>query len=341
MKKFIFLAAAATMLFAACNKTEVVYDNDPQEISFLAVNRAATKAPVAGTTFLTEDNMRVSAYLAAAPGNDANVGEYFTNILFAGNNESPKELWVGGQYWPLFKSTINFLAITETGGKVDNTTVSFGSTAYAKAALANNNAFEQNDLMYAVGQGSTDGSGNYNPVPMTFYHALAWINFAFKSNIEGVITVKSVELTAKYNGVLALTFADYDKTTAPTAPGAEWLDANNDENRAQLVPNADHNAQMDEVTLAALADYTPYGGGLMVVPGDFDDRKFVITYDVKSVDANGNMVNKTFTYTYPVAQNWKMAKKYTYNINITLDEIEIAPVVNDWTPESATVVDLK
>lgn len=340
MKKFIFLAAAATMLFAACNKTEVVYSGEPQEIAMYAVSKVATKAPVAGTAFNTEDNMRVSAYLAAAPGNDANVGEYFKNIKFTDTGA----YWTGGQYWPLFKSTINFMAVTETGGKVDNTTVAFGSTAYAEATLAANNAFAQNDLMYAVGQGSTDGTGNYNAVPMKFHHALSWVNFAFKSNLDGVITVKSVELTAKYNGVLALTFADYNTTTtlaADAKPAAEWLAANLEDNKAQLVPNADHNAQMAAVTLSSAATYAPYGGGLMVVPGNFADRKFVITYDVKSVDAEGNPVNKEFTYTYPVAQEWEMAKKYTYNINITLDEIEIDPSVEAWDPQAATEVELK
>ena len=47
MKRFFFLAVAATAMLAACNKTEVVYNNDPQEIAFNAVNKTAVKAPVA------------------------------------------------------------------------------------------------------------------------------------------------------------------------------------------------------------------------------------------------------------------------------------------------------
>ena len=63
MKKFFFLAVAATAMLAACNKTEIVPTSDPQEISFVAVNKVATKAPVDGITFLTGDNMDVVAYL--------------------------------------------------------------------------------------------------------------------------------------------------------------------------------------------------------------------------------------------------------------------------------------
>ena len=59
MKKFFFMAAAATALFAACNKTEVVYTDGPQEIAMFAVSNTATKAPVEGTVY-PDDNMQVS-----------------------------------------------------------------------------------------------------------------------------------------------------------------------------------------------------------------------------------------------------------------------------------------
>ena len=336
MKRFFFLAVAATAMFAACNKTEVVPTYDAQEIAVFAVNKVATKSPVSGDNFLAADEMRVSAYLAAAPGNESNVGEYFSNIKFADSNTDG--LWTGGQYWPLFGSTLNFLAVTEKGGNVDNTTVSFGSTAYAEASLTGNNVFNQNDLMYAIGKGTTNGAGNYAAVDMIFRHSLAWVNFAFKSNIANVITVKSIALTAKYNGVLALSFPEYNRVEAFTnaALTATWPEAYLDDNKVQLVPSAGYDAAMTSVTLST-DSFEVYGGGLMVVPGAFAGRQFVITYDILSVDANGNDVNKEFTYTYPVSQNWEMGKKYTYNINITLDEIEVDPEVADWTPETVTV----
>ena len=60
MKKFYFLAVAATAMLAACNKTEIVPTGDAQEISFVAVNKVATKVPVDGTTFQNYDNMVAS-----------------------------------------------------------------------------------------------------------------------------------------------------------------------------------------------------------------------------------------------------------------------------------------
>ena len=38
MKRFFFLAVAATAMLVACNKTEIVPTGDAQEISFVAVN---------------------------------------------------------------------------------------------------------------------------------------------------------------------------------------------------------------------------------------------------------------------------------------------------------------
>lgn len=346
MKRFLFFAASAIALFASCQKTVVNYQTDPQEIALFAVNKTVTKAPVQGTVFLTDDNMRVSAYLSKADDNESNIGEYFSNILYQGNNASPNEYWVGGQYWPLFNSTINFLAITEIGGSVDNTDVAFGSTAYAEASLSNNNAYSQNDLMFAVGQGVTNGNGTYSAVGMQFKHALSWINFAFKSNIADVITVNSVELTAKYNGVLAVSFNEYNSAVPLTenAVSANWLTANLDENRVQKVPKVDYTGEQGDVVLPASISTDPfaaYGGGLLVVPGNFDSRQFVINYKVKMKDSEGNPADKTFKYTYPVNNEWGMGKKYTYNINITLDEIEVNPSVTDWASEDALDVPLK
>ena len=64
MKKVLCFAAAAMAIFASCQKTEVVYSNDgPQEIALFAVNKTATKTPVDGGSFSSNDNMAVAAYI--------------------------------------------------------------------------------------------------------------------------------------------------------------------------------------------------------------------------------------------------------------------------------------
>ena len=126
MKRFFFLAVAATCLLASCNKTEIVPTGDLQEISFMAVNKTATKTPVSDNKFLDVDNMAVAAYIV-----EGATGDFFNYTLF--EKETGATYWTGqpARYWPLTTSTINFLAVTESGGGVDNTSVSFGDSNYA------------------------------------------------------------------------------------------------------------------------------------------------------------------------------------------------------------------
>ena len=333
MKKFFFLAVAATMTFAACNKTEVVYDEGPQEIAFSAVNKVATKTPVDGTDFLTDDNMQVAAYIVegTTPAN------FFGKTLF---QHSSDKIWSGApaRYWPLTTSTINFLAVTEKGGKVDNTEVTFATENYASGAtvaLANNAGYDQNDLMFAAGQGKHVQGGAYNAVDMKFKHALSWINFQVKnsdatSTTEGkqyTVVVNSISLNAAaYNGTLTLTNTNYNsKNTADVSTDnvtASWISAGTVEK--VLVPNVAGTANAATVTLTV--DNQLFGNGLLVIPGKAGS--FTINYTLHQSDGTAN----TFDYTYnlPENTNWEMAKKYFYNINITLREIEIAPTITDW-----------
>ena len=87
MKKFLFFAASAIALFASCQKTEINYQNGPQEIALFAVNKTVTKAPVVGDDYLISDDMQVTAYLAkvdeATDDLDNSTGYYFSDVTFA------------------------------------------------------------------------------------------------------------------------------------------------------------------------------------------------------------------------------------------------------------------
>ena len=76
MKKFFFCAAAAIVALASCSKTQVVYNDAPQEIGFKAVTGAITKAvqPTENEGF--NQDMGVIAY------NTVGLSEYFTNAQF-------------------------------------------------------------------------------------------------------------------------------------------------------------------------------------------------------------------------------------------------------------------
>lgn len=332
MKKFFFLAVAATAMLAACNKTEIVPTGDAQEISFVAVNKVATKVPVTGNQFLDNDNMAVAAYIVdgTTPAN------FFGYTFF--EKEAGATYWTGqpARYWPLTTSTINFLAVTEKGGNVDNTTVKFDETSQASGAvvtLAGNATTDQNDLMYAAGTGTHTMGNKYDAVSMVFKHALAWINFQIKTstpayNVEEkqgcTIRVNSITLnSAVVDGTLTLENSQC-MTNVANETGkviATWATGN----KVNLaVPRADGTTTADGVTLTG--DYQLFGNGLLVVPNGYA-KSFTINYTLTQSDNTANTYN--YEYTLP-AGTWEMAKKYFYNINITLSEIEVDPIITDW-----------
>lgn len=326
MKRFFFFAIAASALLAACNKTEAVYNEAPQEIALTAVSNVATKTPVDGTDFEEGDNMQVAAYLvdgATAAGN------FFNGTIF---NKTSDRIWSGApaRYWPITTSTINFLAVTETGGGVDNTDITFDATNFASKAtveLSNNNQWDQNDLMYAAGTQTHNEGAAYNSVPMVFKHALSWINFTLATNEHNAtVVVNSITLNkAAYNGELTLTNDQYNQNVVNTtaAVDASWDPVTTD---AMLVPNADGDGAADPVTLTTGEQL--FGNGLLVIP-DGGAESFTINYTLTQEDGTA----LTYNYTHLLTPNWEMAKKYFYNITISLTEILIEPSVTDWGEE--------
>ena len=319
MKKVLCFAAAAMTLFASCQKTEIVYNNDgPQEISFFAVNKVATKAPIDGAVFPTTDKMNVAAYLAAG---GSSVGNYFGKTVFSNSGT----YWTGSRYWPITASTINFLAVSEPQTDSPITSITFDASAGAKGAtieISGNNT-KQYDLMYAVGQGKCEPA-IYPKVNMQFRHALTWLFFTVKSNVAGVVTVNSITVNnTACDGTLTIdnssnyaATADVNSTTATI--GASWASGTKNSNEVVGTPT--------ECTAAS----TQYDfGSLLVLPTASESKSFTINYTLK----NGSD-ETTFNYTYSFTSDWKMSSKYTYNITIGLTAIEISPSVIPWTEET-------
>lgn len=338
MKRFFFLAVAATAMLAACNKTEIVPTGDAQEISFVAVNKVATKVPVDGTTFLTGDNMDVVAHLAAGDG--ATAGTYFKETLFT--NVSGTNTWAGKRYWPLSDATINFLAVTNTGGgvggHVENTFNSTNPAYEVVSALTGNEDANQTDLMFAAGQGTHTQGGAYNAVPMVFKHALSWINFRVKTGNglttdDPTIVINSITLNnAAVNGTLTVTNANFAATSNTCVTNnltTDWSSVSY--SNMKLIETG---IVTDDATdaLQLTDEFAVFGGnGILVVPSN--QTSFTINYTITQPDATPN----TFNYTYNLAGNkWEMAKKYVYYITMTLSEIKIAPEVASWGEPECT-----
>ena len=337
------MAVAATAMLAACEKTDIIPAGDAQEISFVAVNQTSTKVPVDKTTFLGGDNMAVAAYIvngAEKPGN------FFNYTLFS--KRADDNTWSGNpaRYWPLTTSTINFLAVTETGGGVDNTEVKFNSDNYASGAevvLKDNCVYNQNDLMFAAGQGTHTQGSVYANVNMAFKHALAWINFTVKTATPAAgattgctITVNSITLNkANFNGTLNLKNTKFNQVENVTTDGitATW-NINNLEKQSIKVPDSSGNTPANAVTLNN--EEQPFGNGLLVVPDGYAES-FTIHYTLTQGDGTANNYNYTYYLPAPTSGKtaWEMAKKYFYNINITLTEIVVKPGVAMWEDQKS------
>ena len=336
MKKFFFLAVAATCLLASCNKTEIVPTGDAQEISFVAVNKVATKVPVTGAAFDKDDDMDVVAHLVNGYGVNEHK-PFFKETKFDYN--STTESWTGGRYWPLSDAVISFLAVTNTGGKVaghvQNTFDETIPAAKVVSVLTENNDDTQTDLMFAAGVGTHNQGDAYTKVGMVFKHALSWINFTVRTThgnttSDPKITVNSITLNDPYvNGTLTVTNAYYaDPTNNFTEKLAtDWGGLSTADMKVNESGITTTDAT-DELLLTTAE--TAFGGnGILVVPGK--QTSFTINYTITQPEGTSS----TFEYTHllntaETNNMWVLAKKYVYNITMSLNEIQITPSVTPW-----------
>ncbi len=336
MKRFFFLAVAATAMLAACNKTEIVPAGDAQEISFVAVNKVATKVPVDGAAFDKDDDMDVVAHLVNGYGVNEHK-PFFKETNFDYN--STTDSWTGGRYWPLSDAVISFLAVTNTGGKigghVQNTFDSTTPAAKVESVLTGNDDATQTDLMFAAGVGTHNQGDPYTKVGMVFKHALSWINFTVKTThgntaSDPKITVNSITLNDPYvNGTLTVTNDYYaDPTNNVTEKLAtDWSGLSTADMKV-IETGITTTEATDELLLTTTS--TAFGGnGILVVPGK--QTSFTINYTITQPEGTSS----TFEYTHllntaETNNMWVLAKKYVYNITMSLTEIQITPSVTPW-----------
>lgn len=97
MKRLFILASAAIVALASCSKTQVVYNEAPEEIGFKTLTGVMTKAN------LTLDGNSTMGVFANKTADGA---MYFENAEFI----STESLWKGrtSQYWPLGNAELTF-----------------------------------------------------------------------------------------------------------------------------------------------------------------------------------------------------------------------------------------
>ena len=331
MKKSLFILATAALVLASCNNDVKIAENktmgnNPQEIAFFplaekaARMQAPAKAPVQGNVFPVGTSMQVAAY-------DAGAGRtFFAAKEFA--KSSTLATWVSNPatYWPLSPTTINFLAYANlTAGSA-----AWNATPASEVVLTmGDNKTTQNDLMFAIGTGTVVQNPDNTlafptSVPMVFKHAQAWIQFNVKaatSTVASALTINSITLNdVSCQGVCTVTQTNY-------------------------------NAVSGQGVAAAWSGYDTYAGDIAAVKDggftfstsydEFANLMVIPDQGITGFTINYTLAEKTYDYTYTITDGTlAQAKKYIYNINFNLHEIEIAPSIVNWEDVAAVNVEV-
>ena len=195
MKRLFILASAAIVALASCTKTQVVYTEAPEEISFKTLTGAMTKATDLSETTISDMGVYASYTVGGA--------EYFEATKFEkpadGNNwgaEEGKE-----RYWPANES-LTFVAWAPfSAWSYDNT--------YDELTA---NVTSLTDILY----GKTKPAGNKETfstgVPVEMSHAAAQVVINFTGDAAAKLT--SANLNNYYDAGVC--------TVSYTTPDVEW-----------------------------------------------------------------------------------------------------------------------
>ena len=206
MKRFFICVAAAIVALASCSKTQVVYNDAPEEIGFKVVNMPMTKVSVDYTA-----DLGVSAYYIS------NNSPYFENALFSLGGST----WTGDHYWPL-TAALGFVAYgpgTDCATSVTTATTGISATGVKSDV----------DFVYSKEYANNGGAGYTKStveVPIALAHAKSKINVEVTNGDNETVT--KVELIGAYTvGDFSIVYpsttswtntstGDYDFTTVKT-----------------------------------------------------------------------------------------------------------------------------
>ena len=206
MKTNQLILAAALVVLAACNKTNVEPVNtgnlEGDEIGFNVVNQKATKANnaiITGTTYGTDNTFKVWGWQSQegdfSEFADDAASNFMSNLTieWTGGRDDRAEAWRNADnyyYWP-FTGKISFLAVhpstvapSTTGWDATNLKPQATIADYTITPETN----ETVDVMFAT----NEGSRRVDALPMVFKHALSQIE-----SRPTMITAQTLHLTSR------------------------------------------------------------------------------------------------------------------------------------------------
>lgn len=369
MKKIFFVAIAATLLAAGCQKTEVLNQVNPVDGTSMTfapnmgkLTKAAT-AEGAGETNLSEQDFRLWAfYKAEDPNRGAaanSVYDGMSNIIISDDSGDWKANTT--HFWPGRGKYLKFFAIsadqatygTSEGPEVADSKVSINDerTQMTVTDFTVDPSAPDTDLMVAdyVEAKQKEADTESNTVNFTFRHALTKVQFLFRNTetsmpvyvqqmyVEGINTVADLTVNGALDGTTMTwgtpeTPALFAGDYAPTAT-LEALNATPAEN----ISAWNSAVTIDPANYMELTDqYVPFTTWLVipqdVFVADTKDLKVTIAYVIESATETRQFISTFSLGSASIVPTWDQNQYVKYNINLTPNIIGFDATVEDWEP---------
>ena len=323
MKKMFLFAAAAMVSLSSCVQSEEIYTGEVTEIGFKS---AVTRAIISKQEDLKLYPIAVTAIWDNP--NDAS-GKYnvrFENEKFIYDDGDLKK-WRGetAQYWPN-GGNMHFLAFSPYPSNAvitNNFNATTGKFETMEISKIDNNILNQHDILFSDLH-AVDAPAPA-PQPLQFHHALTQVNVEFKiTNATADVSLQEVMLMdIVMGGTLTVT----PNEGAPSA--AEWTLLDNVKDR-YFNRSLDASGIEDKALDAKLASDKAYSPLPLLILPAATQTKMKIVYTV-----DGHREEKLVDLSQ--YGDWKMGYKYTYKIEINLNQIIFDCTVYPW--EDATLDD--
>ena len=347
IKKYILIAAVASVALAACTKNEVKPVNVDQEITYQTINTKAASS--------FESDRHFTSYAYMLPSGKTWDADYASGSEYIADADiyyhTPNYEWKADKtyYWPK-QGSLTFFAwssYTTTEASLTDAIVSCtqakGIQVDAFDITKNKNVDflvaevakdkKANETQHKDGSGNTWATG----VPTVFKHALSKLVFKVVTVKGGTeynytsdnvtFTVKSIKLKGVNNNL-----AYSQDWSGSTASKHTWTDPNPIVEIAEVPVFTDTYVATNTATALtpATGDYS------IVIPQSFDDDDVLeIIYEIKTEFISGHPVTETVTIndkklSEVYTAKWEPGKEYTLTIKLGIDEVLWDPTLDDW-----------
>ena len=379
MKKILFVAFAATLMAAGCQKTEII-NPVGNSIGFTTEMGKLTKAQnpdEVGLATLKDYGFRVWVYRnyedAYYAGADVATNPTGVNAIYDGMSalevsfDETSSKWATGKayYWPGTGKGLKFYAVScnETDYNLateNNVVIAHDPATSTETGTITVNGFEvkedaNNDLMIAdaISQAQADAE-NGNTVKPIFRHTLTKVQFNFKTDAstmaEHPVYIQSIVTSdLKTKGSITLPMAS-DATTPWTLQDAT-AEFKDDNETPIVLPTKENSTDEIEVD-----------GEVPATDGSVDRTGLTLTDDFVELDtwlllpqelnASGSEATVTVTYiikdrqftrTFPLYTSgltkWEANQFVKYNVTLAPNLISFEPSVEDWVEKDMTMND--